>query len=415
MDEYKLLEESILNQIDIIPRTKYVPQFNPTNENSGIIALTYDNVDYKDKKTKVFAYFGMPKHKLGEKVPAVILLHGGLGHAYACWVKMWNDRGYAAIAMDHDGFYPTVVNAGSSEVEDKKNWAREFNEVFAEDGYIIPPQEDYMNIGDKPFTEHWVYHAVCSTIRAHNILRLNPDIDAERIGITGISWGSVIATIVIGYDNRLSFAVPVYGSGYLSQGYSLLDKAFMVPRTYELWSAEKRFDSVNFPVFWLAWNDDSPFSINSCALSYEHTYKFNNKTRMATKDKMMHSHGCGWAPQEIYSFADWITGNENSPFPNIFNESDGRKIKYKIINSTAAKIIGAKIYYINSKMVFSVVKRYNTDWHALTEEWSVDNCDIIDDNIVYNLPNTVCGYYIELTFSLPDAENLVITAPYVEF
>jgi hypothetical protein len=36
----------------------------------------------------------------GRKVPGIVLLHGGGGTAFESWVKLWVDRGYAAIAID---------------------------------------------------------------------------------------------------------------------------------------------------------------------------------------------------------------------------------------------------------------------------------------------------------------------------
>ena len=35
------------------------------------------------------------------------LVHGGGGTAFADWVKLWNSRGYAAIAMDNCGSIPS--------------------------------------------------------------------------------------------------------------------------------------------------------------------------------------------------------------------------------------------------------------------------------------------------------------------
>ena len=50
-----------------------------------------------------------------------------------------------------------------------------------------------------------------------------PDVDAERIGVTGISWGGYLTCIVAGLDDRLKFAVPVYGCGFLGDNPSGAD------------------------------------------------------------------------------------------------------------------------------------------------------------------------------------------------
>ena len=56
--------------------------------------------------TRVFAYYGLPKVAPGTKVPGMVLVHGGGGTAFDAWVRLWNSRGYAAIAMDTCGCVP---------------------------------------------------------------------------------------------------------------------------------------------------------------------------------------------------------------------------------------------------------------------------------------------------------------------
>ena len=57
-----------------------------------------------DKEYKVFAFVSTPimtKPKNG--YPAVLILHGGNGMAYAEVTKMWADKGFVAIAHDLNG------------------------------------------------------------------------------------------------------------------------------------------------------------------------------------------------------------------------------------------------------------------------------------------------------------------------
>ena len=63
--------------------------------------------------------------------------------------------------------------------------------------------------------DQWPYHAVADVILAHSLLRSMPEVDAGRIGITGISWGGYLTCVVSGLDDRFRFAVPVYGCGFL--------------------------------------------------------------------------------------------------------------------------------------------------------------------------------------------------------
>ena len=96
---------NIEDYLSMIPKVEYISTFDPKPSTGwdGVKALWYEGVPYKGKLTKVFAYIGYPKIKQRAKVPAVVLVHGGGGHAFAHWVKIWNERGYAAISMDVDG------------------------------------------------------------------------------------------------------------------------------------------------------------------------------------------------------------------------------------------------------------------------------------------------------------------------
>ena len=60
-----------------------------------------------------------------------------------------------------------------------------------------------------------------------------PEVDADRTGLTGISWGGIIAEIVAGVDGRLKFIVPVYASGFLGEGF-LLERGASFPKSAEL-------------------------------------------------------------------------------------------------------------------------------------------------------------------------------------
>jgi dienelactone hydrolase len=71
---------------------------------------------------------------------------------------------------------------------------------------------------DKPIGDHWAYHAVAAVVLGHSLIRSFPEVDASRIGVTGISWGGYLTCIVAGVDDRFRFAAPVYGCGFLGEG-----------------------------------------------------------------------------------------------------------------------------------------------------------------------------------------------------
>ena len=56
-------------------------------------SLYYEGEPYRGKKTRVFAYFGVPKKSNSAKLPAMVLVHGGGGTAFPQWVELWAKRG----------------------------------------------------------------------------------------------------------------------------------------------------------------------------------------------------------------------------------------------------------------------------------------------------------------------------------
>src|SRR5689334_9511943 len=84
------------------------PQTHPAHgfAEDGLTAMFFDGPSYQGKPTRVFAWYGKPNVAPGEKVPAMVLVHGGGGTAFASWVRLWVSRGYAAIAMDCCGCVP---------------------------------------------------------------------------------------------------------------------------------------------------------------------------------------------------------------------------------------------------------------------------------------------------------------------
>ena len=89
------------------------PTFRWDNEKSSIRSLLYEGITIDGKTTEVFAFYADPSTvgldaKSEKPYPAVVLIHGGGGTAFAEWVNLWTRRGYAAIAMDLSGHRPPI-------------------------------------------------------------------------------------------------------------------------------------------------------------------------------------------------------------------------------------------------------------------------------------------------------------------
>ncbi|BBI30829.1 alpha/beta hydrolase family protein [Cohnella abietis] len=272
------------------------------DDHTGIKALFYRGVPYQGKETRVFAYVGVPQHaSLERKVPAIVLVHGGAGTAFSEWVRLWMDRGYAAIAMDLEGQVPFQLKEQEGTTEwPSHSWSGPVKQgVFA----------DYR----MPVEDQWMYHAVSAAVLAHSLIRSIPGVDKSQIGMTGISWGGIITSLVAGLDKRLSYAMPIYGCGFLYEpgtGYGL-GFAAMPPTEADrfrlLWDPSTYLPESHLPMLWLNGSNDSHFPLSIFIKSYELNKNCNPNSRLSLHHGLGHSYSDAWACEEPYAFADSVT------------------------------------------------------------------------------------------------------------
>ena len=267
---------------------KQTPEATWGETKDGVQQVFYASEPFEGRATRVFAYYARPKEGDGP-FPAMLLVHGGGGKAFAQWAALWAERGYCALAMDLAGHGPDGERLpdGGPEQDDRTK-LRSFN--------------------DDEVDQQWSYHAVAAVIRGGSLLASREEVDRQRIGITGISWGGYLTCIVAGLDDRLKVAVPVYGCGYLA------DNSVWLP-TFERMPAEQRqrwvenFDPSNYlpkvrcPILFINGTNDYSYPLDSYQKSYR---RVPGRFDLCIKVKMPHSHPDGWGPVEIGIFVDSV-------------------------------------------------------------------------------------------------------------
>jgi dienelactone hydrolase len=269
----------------------------------------YENVSLQGKPTRVFAYYAKPEGK--GPFPAMLCVHGGGGKAFREWAELWARRGYAALAMDTAGRGPSAP--GQTPGDSKPPGPR------LPDGG--PDQDDNSKFG--PFTldtvkDMWTYHAVAAVVRGHSLLASLPEIDRDRIGITGISWGGYLASIVTGIDDRLKVSIPVYGCGFLGEDSAWFDRlAKMPPNQRALWldqfDPSRYLPGATCPMLWVNGTNDFAYPMGSYQKSYQLP---QGPVTLCIRVRMPHGHPPGWAPVEIGIFADSVL-RDGTPLPQI--------------------------------------------------------------------------------------------------
>lgn len=292
-----------VKELKRVPRTFAAAGF----DEPGVQALFYEGPPFKGKPTRIFAYLGFPKTEADKKAPGIVLVHGGGGTAFASWVRLWNERGYAAIAMDTCGCVPRGTYG---------NWQR-----HADGG---PPGWGGFDQIDWPRTDQWTYHAVAAAILGNSLLRSQPQVDPKRIGLTGISWGGYLACIIAGVDDRLRFVCPVYGCGFttetsFAQAVLGLGKE-RAERWTQWWDPSRYLPAARMPMLWVTGSNDFAYTLNALQKSYRLP---QTPRTLAIRLRMPHGHGpAGEGPKEIWVFADSIVKG-GAPLPRITGQ--GRK------------------------------------------------------------------------------------------
>ena len=265
------------------------PQYDRLDQ----VAKAYflQSVDYNNSPTYVFAFVGIPETATkNNPVPGVVLIHGGGGTAFPDWVKMWNDRGYAAIAIDTEGRIPAAdasLHSGS-------------NISFESIMNHGPGNTNYSDC-EKPANQQHLYHAIAGVIVANSFLSLFEEVDSSKIGITGISWGGVIATNAVAYDDRFAFAVPVYGAVSMTGTDGIFGSIYDIyPRSSTLWDNVEMLRDCRTPILFVNWDNDPFFPADAT----EECANIAINGMMLLIPELNHGHWQGANIEEIFNFAD---------------------------------------------------------------------------------------------------------------
>ncbi|PHQ32230.1 alpha/beta hydrolase family protein [Rhodopirellula bahusiensis] len=327
-----------------------IPTYRVEDPAAKIQSLIYEGEKFHGHPTEVFAFYASPKtlgvDGDGGIYPGIVLIHGGGGTAFADWVWMWANRGYAAIAMDLGGRRPPPPEFDASgKLKPHTGHKRETRVRLELGGPVDGHPEKFDCIGGS-IDDDWPYHAAANVMRAHTLIRSFPEVDASRTAVTGISWGGYTTCLVASLDDRFQAAVPVYGCGFLHEGESV-----QKPSIDELgdrraaWVAAydpgSHLHQCTVPTLWVNGTHDIHYVLDSYAKSYT---KVRGPRTMRIEPRMRHGHQAGWNPPEIQIFVDSILKN-TTPLPTVgqMHVSDNGTVTLPFQSTT--KITQARLHY----------------------------------------------------------------------
>jgi dienelactone hydrolase len=353
-------------------------RFRVTAQEGGIRAIVYPGEPFLGQPTEIFAYLGLPAQQ-AERVPGMVLVHGGGGTAFREWVELWTARGYAAIAMDLSGRGP--------------------------DGERLPnggPEQDHpakfsTRLGWKDL---WTYHAVAAVIRANNVLRGLDAVDPGRVGVTGISWGGYLTCIAAGLDSRFGCAIPVYGCGFLQQGSAeewMEIFAAMTPDERQDWAARcdpaVYLEEARMAMLFVSGTNDFAYPLDILQRSY---FLPKGQVSLCVRREMPHGHEEGWAPREIGWFADQhLRGGRAHPRLGALQRK-GREVRSELLNGQGL---------CRASLLFT---RQDGRWQD--RRWEEVSAELQGAGVAANLPAGTRAYFL----ACEDERGAYASSPYEE-
>ncbi|RXP46213.1 T9SS C-terminal target domain-containing protein [Lutibacter sp. HS1-25] len=368
--------------------------YNLSTSNSTIKGMFFEGLPYSAaanglNETKVFCWYGVPNGiGVGEKRPAVILLHGGGGDAYTDWVDAWTEKGYIALAIALEGQVP----------DNDVNWQ-----------YSGPARNGFFGDIGETLQDQWFYHAVADAILANSLLRdpsFSDQIDTTNIGITGISWGGIINNVVTGLDNRFAFSIPVYGCGYLynspiySTSLSYLSSQEQLLYNQN-WEPSLYIPLQTSPTLFINGSNDLQFTMNIFTKSFEDSQ--NEKYLRIEKD-MAHGHVPGRTPAEIYKFANYVTG---------YDPSEVKPLEFTSTNIDSNKQLTYQYNYdgtVDEALLYYTKDTVN--WGKTAYNWQSQIANLSAQTntgtVTTTVPNDAQAYFINVNNT---ANGLIYSTP----
>ncbi len=354
-----------------VPPATFGPRTNLVQE------VYYEGEPFHGKPTRIFGYYTRPAEGKGP-FPAMLLVHGGGGKAFREWAEHWARRGYAALAMDLAGHGPAGRLPEGGPDQDDENKFRDFTDADAD--------------------QMWTYHAVAAVLRGHSLLAGQPEVDPNRIGITGISWGGYLTCIVAGIDGRLKVAVPVYGCGFLNDNSAWLARfermsASQRKRWVDYFDPSRYLSGATCPILFLNGSNDFAYPLDS----YQKSYALVDGSLSTLSVKVRLPHGHIWNFNEVDCFVDSVL-KEGEPLATIQ--------PVRIIGDVATTTFSSAVPVTKAELNYT---SDSGEWQKRL--WKTVPATITHDSVTARLPTErPLVFYLSVT----DRRDVTVSAAHIE-
>jgi dienelactone hydrolase len=205
-----------------------VPDFNAlppaietiseTTQNGVILTeLYFAGAPFNGQPTRIYGFYARPAAP--GKYPGVVQLHGaGLVTLTSAAALLYAQHGYACLSIDWAGPGPNRVGKTSE---------------LSSPGWMASPA--LLPDGTPDKTKPWVLvppevsgitNGVRFVLRAFMFLRSRPEVDANKLCLSGMSAGAHLSLLVLGQDPTIKAATVKYGEAFIRDVFSSFDGYF---------------------------------------------------------------------------------------------------------------------------------------------------------------------------------------------
>jgi cephalosporin-C deacetylase-like acetyl esterase len=176
-----------------------------TDSGTGTAAISTKRFTFKSKNGVNTIYAIMAYPKAAGVYPGILMYHGGGGTAEGLVsnLQTYAALGYVTMALDEPG----IASIANSSPYSTGLWKS-----------VVPGEGPKLNVvgGIQNST---LYDAIIGSIEAFNLLSSQPNVNVQKMAVTGSSWGGYLTTFTAGLlGSRVKAAYSTWGCGFYETG-----------------------------------------------------------------------------------------------------------------------------------------------------------------------------------------------------
>ncbi len=389
-------------------------------EQDGVVCrvVRYQVGVFKGASAKIAAFYAFPQG--GQKLPALLSMHGGGQSAGFDSVLRDAKRGYASISINWGG---NKLNFGRSTVTydgPQTDWGnldathppqRNKANHFAGE---LTPDEFTLDAVESPRNSNW-FLVLMAGRRAITLLETQPEVDSTRIGVSGHSMGGKLTTNLAAIDQRVRAAVPSCGgSGDLTEAQADLPgglKTKVSAMKLACISDNAYIPRITCPTLWLSPTNDFHAHIDNMAWNWRAVS--DERVRFSISPHFNHRHTSEHEITQLLWFEEHLKG--------AFKMPQTPRIELHLKAEDGVPTVS--VVPAESQSVKSVAIYYSVDPHALTRFWrdaqaekvggqwqaacpvmSLDEPLFVYADVSYDMPASYRAAHVD--YNLPEAFNI---------